>query len=286
MEKGQGQPNLDPLDLWCLSNFIASNKSGREVEGETFCPVCLKSFNPESFLHAHISFIDTCSQSASCIYFVSLAGSASEETFKQLSSVRSHVELQLKGQGLIQRVAAAVSRGLSAAPSPPASDVSPIRVTRDEGMDGEGEGLDGELGLLLEDHPGPAAHLSIESLPLAIIGGRSGATPLLHFICRFPSSRQIVSSHPPKLFSSTSGRRELASAYSRVWSMVHDVLEPSRPNKVAWLSTERWSILALLESEIDLFIVLDPIADEIVAMKVAAALKAHLLEKRADLLLL
>lgn len=220
------------------------------------------SFLSQSFLHAHISFLDPVG-----IYLVSLAGNASEEAFKQLSSIRSYVDRQLKGQGLIQRVSAAISRGFELR--------GPVNDMEEEG--GSGFGAEGGL-------TGPAGHVSIESVPL--IGGQLGSSPLLHFMSRFPGSRQMVSSRPCELFSSPSGRRELASAYARIWSMVYDVLEPSRPNKIAWVSTDRWSMLALLDAEVDLFVMLDPkLANESSAMKVASTLKAHLMSKRGDLLL-
>lgn len=60
-----------------------------------------------------------------------------------------------------------------------------------------------------------------------------------------------------------------------------------RPNRVVWLATDSQAMLASLDSDVELYLVLDPLCDEITATQVADGLRKHLLDKRvlADLLL-
>ena len=60
-----------------------------------------------------------------------------------------------------------------------------------------------------------------------------------------------------------------------------------RPNRVAWLATDRLSLLAILDPELELFLALDPLCDEALAGQMAEGLRQILMDKRmqADMLL-
>ena len=62
---------------------------------------------------------------------------------------------------------------------------------------------------------------------------------------------------------------------------------PLRPNRVAWLASDRLAMLALLDPELELYLALDPLTDEALAMQVAEGLRRLLSDKKvqADLLL-
>jgi hypothetical protein len=63
--------------------------------------------------------------------------------------------------------------------------------------------------------------------------------------------------------------------------------EPSRPNRVAWLACDDHCMLAVLDSECEVYLVLDPLCDEALGAQVASGLRKHLIDRRvqADLLL-
>lgn len=60
-----------------------------------------------------------------------------------------------------------------------------------------------------------------------------------------------------------------------------------RPHRLVWYVDSQAALLALIERESELYLVLDPLCDRETAMSMADSLKAHLLDKpiAADLLL-
>ena len=56
---------------------------------------------------------------------------------------------------------------------------------------------------------------------------------------------------------------------------------------MAWLATDRLSLLAILDPELELFLALDPLCDEALAGQMAEGLRQILMDKRmqADMLL-
>ena len=56
---------------------------------------------------------------------------------------------------------------------------------------------------------------------------------------------------------------------------------------MAWLATDSLAMLASLDSELELYIAMDPLTDEALAVQMAEGLRRHLSDKRvqADLLL-
>ncbi|GAX84117.1 hypothetical protein CEUSTIGMA_g11540.t1 [Chlamydomonas eustigma] len=151
-----------------------------------------------------------------------------------------------------------------------------------------GETFDAAVMVGLASHydAGPSAYVEIESIPRPA-GGRLGTTPLWHFMVRFPSRRQQVSSLPCEVLSPLHAQQLLSCYYAKLLSLVHDCPEPSKPNRLVWLADDRMAMLAMLDSELELYIALDPLTDETLAVTVAEALRRHMLEKRvqADLLL-
>lgn len=117
--------------------------------------------------------------------------------------------------------------------------------------------------------------------------------------CRFPSARISTLAlspylNPPALHRSNASDWPCLRCFDpdlelhlALIPMLSLLLSPIRPNRIAWLATDRLAMLALLDPELELYLALDPLTDEALAMQVAEGLRRHLGDKKvqADLLL-
>jgi hypothetical protein len=55
-----------------------------------------------------------------------------------------------------------------------------------------------------------------------------------------------------------------------------------RPNRIAWLASNAHSLLAVLDFDIELYLTLDPLTDEALAMQIADSLRRYLRDKKVQ----
>jgi len=84
---------LDTKDLQIILNFITTSSSFDA--GETWLPLCLPHFNPEGFLHAHISYLDESLNT--CLVLLS----ADRDAFFQMSEAKSKVVTKMQKYGCL-----------------------------------------------------------------------------------------------------------------------------------------------------------------------------------------
>ncbi|KAJ9519952.1 hypothetical protein QJQ45_014687 [Haematococcus lacustris] len=117
-----------------------------------------------------------------------------------------------------------------------------------------------------------ALAVSVDTLPKPL-GGKYGHTALWHFMARLGAKRQVVQAVRTEPFVSPQAQRQLAVAYAQVHGLVWDTPPGARCNKLVWLATDSWATLAQLDSELELYMVVDPLTDKTLAMKLADALR-------------
>ncbi|KAL6750489.1 trafficking protein Mon1-domain-containing protein [Haematococcus lacustris] len=93
-----------------------------------------------------------------------------------------------------------------------------------------------------------ALAVSVDTLPKPL-GGKYGHTALWHFMARLGAKRQVVQAVRTEPFVSPQAQRQLAVAYAQVHGLVWDTPPGARCNKLVWLATDCWAILAQLDSE-------------------------------------
>mmetsp|Transcript_31140 Transcript_31140/g.69220 ORF Transcript_31140/g.69220 Transcript_31140/m.69220 type:complete len:674 (+) Transcript_31140:208-2229(+) len=292
-DRAKQQPPMDPWDLLLLSNFITCNRAYRYGHGEAFCPVCLPSYNPGAFLHAYIDYLDT----KAGVYLVLLAGSS--DTFHQLSAARVQLQQQLSDFGVLPRLVQLLLRGgaggdpmaggWAAERAAAASAAAAARLVsgQDGGAsDAQSAGPARSTGLGVLSGAGAAGRLYIESLPKPM-GGRFGTTPLWHFLVRMPNKRQMFSAAPGELFTPLPAQQQLACSYAKLQSIIQDCPDITRPNRIVWIATEQYNMLACVDAECELYLTFDPLTDETTASKMSEGLRRHLLDRtvQMDLLL-
>uniref|UniRef100_H2Y9Z2 Vacuolar fusion protein MON1 homolog n=1 Tax=Ciona savignyi TaxID=51511 RepID=H2Y9Z2_CIOSA len=95
--------NLHPSDLQILINLVTASSSFQA--GESWLPICLPHFNPQGYLHAHISYLDDNCQT--CLLLLS----ADVNSFFTLSDAKKKVVAKLNRHDCITTLKHATTKG-------------------------------------------------------------------------------------------------------------------------------------------------------------------------------
>jgi len=144
-----------------------------------------------------------------------------------------------------------------------------------QGAEGAGGSASGGSAASSASSTAGLGAISIEALPRPL-GGKFGSTALWHFMAHLPQRQQLVRAAFGEPFASSSGRQQLCAAYAQLHACVWDCPEGTRPNKLVWLATERMTLLALADAEMELYVVCDPLTDQGSALRLAETLKKYL----------
>ncbi|KAH0762766.1 hypothetical protein KY290_018839 [Solanum tuberosum] len=190
---GAQKASLHPDDMLLLSNFIMSSESFRT--SESFSPICLPRYNPMSFLHAYVHYLDVDT------YLILLT--TSSDAFHHLKDCRIRIEKVLLESNVLNEVQRSIVDG-------------GMRV---EDLPADHDSHSGAVSL----HLGQPGHTreSSERFAEAFIGV-GGPAGLWHFMYRSIYLDQYVSSEFSSPVNNRQQQKRLYRAYQKLYASMHD----------------------------------------------------------------
>ncbi|KAH0704612.1 hypothetical protein KY285_018890 [Solanum tuberosum] len=228
---GAQKASLHPDDMLLLSNFIMSSESFRT--SESFSPICLPRYNPMSFLHAYVHYLDVDT------YLILLT--TSSDAFHHLKDCRIRIEKVLLESNVLNEVQRSMVDG-------------GMRV---EDLPADHDSHSGAVSL----HLGQPGHTreSSERFAEAFIGV-GGPAGLWHFMYRSIYLDQYVSSEFSSPVNNRQQQKRLYRAYQKLYASMHD--KEIGPHKTQFRRDENYVLLCWVTQDFELYAAFDPLADK------------------------
>ncbi|XP_059303626.1 vacuolar fusion protein MON1 homolog [Lycium ferocissimum] len=233
---GAQKASLHPDDMLLLSNFVMSSESFRT--SESFSPICLPRYNPMSFLHAYVHYLDVDT------YLILLT--TSSDAFHHLKDCRIRIEKVLVESNVLNEVQRSMVDGgmrVEDLPADPGSHTGAVSA-----------------------HLGQPGHTreSSERFAEAFIGV-GGPAGLWHFMYRSIYLDQYVSSEFSSPVNNRQQQKRLYRAYQKLYASMHD--KEIGPHRTQFRRDENYVLLCWVTQDFELYAAFDPLADKALAIK-------------------